>query len=117
MQALLKVFPPGASRSHAELAVVQAIVDLAQGHLDETAAHLATAESYAQQASPERRRRLGVAIASLRLWLARRRGDHPGAIKQAAVLTAAFAAQPDTDVALSSDLWALTLMNLGKAPG
>jgi LuxR family transcriptional regulator, maltose regulon positive regulatory protein len=45
MQALLLAFPPGAD--HPELAVVRAMGDLAQGRLDEAAAHLAVAETYA----------------------------------------------------------------------
>ena len=43
MQALLRAFPPGAD--HPELALVRAMGDLAQGRLDEAAAHLAVAES------------------------------------------------------------------------
>ena len=76
MQALLRAFPPGAD--HPELALVRAMGDLAQGHLDETAAHLAVAETYAETTPPERQRRLRVAIASLQLALARRRGTWRG---------------------------------------
>src|SRR5262249_18079072 len=39
IQALLRAFPPGAD--HPELALVRAMGDLAQGRLDEAAAHLA----------------------------------------------------------------------------
>jgi LuxR family transcriptional regulator, maltose regulon positive regulatory protein len=48
MQALVRAFPPGAD--HPELALVRATVDLAQGRLDEAAAHLAVAEAYAETA-------------------------------------------------------------------
>lgn len=50
MQALVRAFPPGAD--HLELALVRATVDLAQGRLDEAAAHLAVAERYAGTAPP-----------------------------------------------------------------
>ena len=56
MQALLRAFPPGAD--HPELALVRAGVDLAQGRLDEAAAHLAAAETYAEtyaEAAPAHR--------------------------------------------------------------
>jgi LuxR family maltose regulon positive regulatory protein len=48
MQALLRAFPPGAD--HPELALVRADVDLAQGRLNEAAAHLAVAKTYAETA-------------------------------------------------------------------
>ena len=73
MQALLQAFPPG--EDHPELALVRATVDLAQGRLDQTAAYLAVAETYAETAPPERQRHLRVAVASLQLSLATRRGD------------------------------------------
>src|SRR5690348_4082863 len=67
MQALVRVFPPG--EDHPELALVRAAADLLQGRLDEAAAHLAVAETYARTALPDRRRRLRVSIASLQLSL------------------------------------------------
>src|SRR5260370_29539537 len=73
MQALVRAFPPGAD--HPELALVRAGGDLAQGRLDEASAHLAAAEAHVRTAPPDRRRRLGVAVASLQLSLARRRAD------------------------------------------
>src|SRR6202034_2984627 len=72
MQALVRAFPPGAD--HPELALVRAMGDLAQGRLDEAAAQLAVAEAHAETAPPDRRRRLRVAVSSLQLALARRRG-------------------------------------------
>jgi len=84
MQALLRAFPAGAD--HPELALVRAMGDLAQGRLDEAAAHLAVAEAHAETAPPGRQRRLQVAIASLKLSLARRRGHLAGVIEQARFL-------------------------------
>ena len=83
IQALLRAFPPGAD--HPELALVRAGSDLVQGRLDEAAAHLAVAETYAETAPPDRQRRLRVAIASLKLSLARRRGHLAGVIEQARI--------------------------------
>ena len=113
MQALLRAFPPGAD--HPELALVRAMGDLAQGHLDETAAHLAVAETYAETTPPERQRRLRVAIASLQLALARRRGHVAGVIEQARFLASPVTGPSDEDIALGSDLRAVALMNLGTA--
>ena len=82
MQALVRAFPPGAD--HPELALVRAMGDLAQGRLDEAAAHLAVAEAHAGTAPPGRRRRRQVAVESLRQWLARRRGHlKPGTSSRA----------------------------------
>ena len=111
MQALVRAFPPGAD--HPELALVRAMGDLAQGRLHEAAAHLAVAETYADTTPPDRRRRLGVAIASLQLVLARRRGHLAGVIEQARFLASPVTGQSDEDIALGNDLRAVALMNLG----
>jgi len=111
IQALLRAFPPGADRS--ELALVRAGGDLVQGRLDEAAAHLAVAETYAETAPPDRQRRLDVTIASLKLSLARRRGDLAGVIEQVKFLSSPVTGHSDEDIALDSDLRAMALMNLG----
>jgi LuxR family transcriptional regulator, maltose regulon positive regulatory protein len=113
MQALVRAFPAG--EDHPELALVRASDDLVQGWLDEAAAHLAVAESYARTAPPDRRRRLQVAVASLQLSLARRRGDLAGVIEQVRFLASPVTGPSDEDVALGSDLRAVALMNLGTA--
>jgi LuxR family transcriptional regulator, maltose regulon positive regulatory protein len=113
MQALVQAFPPGAD--HPELALVRAMGDLAQGRLDEAAAHLVVAEAYAETTPRDRRRRLGVAVVSLKLLLARRRGDLAGVIEQARFLASPVSGQSDEDIALGSDLRAVALMNLGTA--
>jgi LuxR family maltose regulon positive regulatory protein len=111
MQALVLAFPPGAD--HPELALVRAMGELAQGRLDEAAAHLAVAETYAETTPPGRQRRLQVAIASLKLSLARRRGHLAGVIEQARFLASPVTGPSDEDIALGSDLRAVALMNLG----
>ena len=113
MQALMRAFPPGTD--HPELALVRAMGDLAQGRLDEAAAYLAVAQTYAETTPPDRQRRLQVAIASLKLSLARRRGDLAGVIEQARFLSSPVTGQSDEDIALGSDLRAVALMNLGTA--
>jgi LuxR family transcriptional regulator, maltose regulon positive regulatory protein len=111
MQALVRAFPPG--EDHPELALVRAAADLVQGRLDEAAAYLAVAETYAQTAPPDRGRRLRVAIASLQLSLARRRGHLAGVVEQVRFLASPVTGQSDEDIALDSDVRAVALMNLG----
>ena len=111
IQALVQAFPPGAD--HPELALVHATVDLIQGRLDEAAAHLAVAETYAGTAPPDRQRRLHVALASLKLSLARRRGNLAGVLEQAKFLASPVTGQSDEDIAVGSELRAVALMNLG----
>ena len=113
MQALVGAFPPGADDP--ELALVRAAGDLVQGRLDEAAAHLAVAETYAETTPPGRQRRLRVAIASLKLSLARRRGHLAGVFEQARFLASPVTGPSDEDIALGSDLRAVALMNLGTA--
>src|SRR5690349_14440418 len=66
-------------------------------------------------APQERQRRLRVAIASLQLALARRRGHVAGVIEQARFLASPVTGPSDEDIALVSDLRAVALMNLGTA--
>ena len=113
MQALAGAFPPGTD--YPGLALVRAMGDLAQGRLDEAAAHLAVAETYAETTPPSRRRHLQVAIASLKLSLARRRGHLASVIEQARFLASPVTGPSDEDIALGSDLRAVALMNLGTA--
>ena len=111
LQALVRAFPPG--EDHPELALVRAGNDVVQGRLDEAAAHLAVAETYAKTAPPDRQHRLRVAIASLQLSLARRRGNLAGVVEQARFLASPVTGQSDEDIALDNDLRAVALMNLG----
>src|SRR5207302_2778859 len=112
MQALVRAFPPGAG-ADPELALVRAGNDLVQGRLDEAAAHLAVAEAYAGTAPPDRQRRLRVAIAALKLSLARRRGNLADVLEQVTFLNSPLTGPSDEDIALGSDLRAVALMNLG----
>jgi LuxR family transcriptional regulator, maltose regulon positive regulatory protein len=113
-QVLLRAFPPGAA-ADPELALVRATSDVVRGRLDEAAAHLAVAETYAGTMPSDRRRRLKVGITSLQLELARRRGHLAGVVEQAGFLDSPVTGQSDKDIALGSDLRAVALMNLGTA--
>jgi LuxR family maltose regulon positive regulatory protein len=111
IQMLVRAFPPGAD--HPELALVRAGGDLVQGRLDEAAAHLAVAETYAETAPPDRQRSLRVALAALKLSLARRRGHLADILEQVEFLNSPVAGQSDEDIALGNDLRTVALMNLG----
>jgi LuxR family transcriptional regulator, maltose regulon positive regulatory protein len=113
MRALLRAFPPSADQR--ELALVRATGDLEQGHLDQAAARLAAAEAYAKTAPPERRHRLQLAVAALKLSLARRRGHLAGVVEQVRFLASPVTGQSDEDIVLGSDLRAVAIMNLGIA--
>jgi LuxR family transcriptional regulator, maltose regulon positive regulatory protein len=111
VRALLRAFPRGADDP--ELALIRAGRDLARGRLDEAAAHLAVAEAHAETTTPDRQRRLRVAIASLKLSLAARRGHLAGVTEQARFLADPVTGQSEEDIALGNDLRAVALMNLG----
>jgi LuxR family maltose regulon positive regulatory protein len=111
--ALLRSFPAGASADHPELAMAQAAVQLAHGRLEEAANQLALAESHVQSTPPARRRRLAVAIASLRLVLARRSGQFSEVIEQVNLLDASIADPSNQPSGMGSELRAVALMNLG----
>jgi len=111
IQALVRAFPPGTEQ--AELALVRAMGDDVQGRLDEAAVRLVVAESRAEKAPPDRQRRLRVAIAAVRLSVARRRGHLASVLDQAECLSSLVTGQSDEDIALDSDLRALALLNLG----
>jgi len=113
VRALLRAFPRGAPADNPELALIRAGRNLAQGRLDEAAAYLAVAESHAETTPPDRQRRLRVAIASLKLSLAARRGHLASVTEQARFLDSPVTGQSDEDIALDSDLRAVALMNLG----
>jgi LuxR family transcriptional regulator, maltose regulon positive regulatory protein len=113
IQVLLQTFPPGTPTDDPELALVRAADDLLHGHLDEATAHLTVADTYVETTPPDRQRRLHVAIVSLKLSLARRRGHLAGVIEEARLLASPISGQSDEDITLGNDLRAVALMNLG----
>jgi LuxR family maltose regulon positive regulatory protein len=113
IRAVLQAFPEGASVDHPDLALAHAAAELNQGRLEEAAAQLALAESHVQSAPPARRRRLAVAIASLRLALARRSGQFSEVVEQVNLLDASIADESNEPIAMGSELRGVALMNLG----
>ena len=113
IESLLRAFPPGAVTEGPDLPLARATSDLAQGRLDEAAAHLTVAETAITSTPPDRKHRLEVAIAALKLSLARKRGHLAGVVEQVRFLASPITGQSDDDIALDSDLRAVALMNLG----
>ena len=115
--ALLSSFPArteaGTGEASAELALVHAIADLDHMRLAEAAGQLGIARSYAATTPPDRRHRLGMALTSLELLLARLRGHFDGVYEQAETLSSPVTGQSSTSIALSGDLRAVALLNLG----
>ncbi len=113
IQTLLRAFPPGAVTEGPDLPLARATSDLAEGRLNEAAAHLTVAETWIASTPPDRRHRLDVATAALKLSLARKRGHLAGVVEQVRFLASPVSGQSDEDIALGSDLRAVALMNLG----
>src|SRR6185295_7421916 len=110
---VLEAFPEGASVDHPDLALAHAAAELNQGRLEEAAAQLALAESHLESAPPARRRRLAVAIASLRLALARRSGQFSEVVEQVQLLDASIADESREPLSMGSELRGVALLNLG----
>jgi LuxR family maltose regulon positive regulatory protein len=115
IREVLQAFPEGASADHPDLALAHAAAELNQGRLEEAAAQLALAESHVESASPARRRNLAVAIASLRLALARRSGQFSEVIEQVNLLDASIADDSNEQIAMGTELRGVALLNLGIA--
>ncbi len=111
--AVLQAFPDGASADHPDLALAHAATELNQGRLEDAVAQLALAESQVGSAPPARRRRLMVAIAALRLALARHSGQFTEVIEQVNLLDSSIADESNGRIAMGSELRAVALLNLG----
>src|SRR3984957_6849490 len=113
IESLLGAFPPGAVTDGPDIPLARATSEVARGRLDEAAAHLTVAEASIAVTTADRRHRLEVATAALRLSLARKRGYLAGVVEQVRFLASPVTGQSDEDIALDSDLRAVALMNLG----
>jgi LuxR family maltose regulon positive regulatory protein len=113
IDTVLQAFPEGASADHPGLALAHAATELNHGRLEEAAAQLTLAESHVQSAHPAQRQHLAVAIASLRLALARRSGDFTEVVDQVRLLDASIADDDEDPIAMDSELRAVALVNLG----
>jgi LuxR family maltose regulon positive regulatory protein len=113
IRAVLQAFPEGASVDHPDLALAHAAAELNRGRTEEAAAQLTRAEAHLLSAPRARRRRLAVAIASLRLALARRSGQFGEVIEQVKMLDASIADASSEPLAVGSELRGVALLNLG----
>jgi LuxR family maltose regulon positive regulatory protein len=111
--ALLRAFPARTGEDSPDLTLVRAIADQFQLRLDQTDAHLREVRAHAATTPPARRRRLQLAIASVDLLSARLRGHFGSIFEQAGALLCPDDGQTSADAALSSDLKAIALLNLG----
>ncbi|HEX5898581.1 MAG TPA: LuxR C-terminal-related transcriptional regulator, partial [Solirubrobacteraceae bacterium] len=112
---LLGAFPPQASITDAELALVSATAAAADGLYDDSAAHIAVAERLARTLPDDRRRPVELGLAGTRLWLARLRGDVAGASEAFRCTELALTTQPPREGTRSSLHHATALANLGMA--
>jgi LuxR family transcriptional regulator, maltose regulon positive regulatory protein len=97
---------------HVELALAHAAAELNQGRTEEAAVQLALAESHLPSA-PAARRRRAVAVASLRLALARRSGQFSEVIEQVKMLDSSMADASTEPLEMGSELRGVALLNLG----
>ena len=113
IQTLLEAFPPRVASGRPELSVVRTMVDLFHGRLDSAAAHLAVADGCPTFVPESSGRRLRATITLLKLVLARRRGDLEEVLRHAHLLDSRPPGASDVEIALSSDLRIVALLNLG----
>ena len=115
LSGLVAAFPDGDAGMDPELALAFAAGRLFEGLLEETATYLAVAERLADMVPAERRRRFDAERAEITLALARRRGNVGAAIETMRSMEELLAAPSAGELALSNDLRAAALMNLGIA--
>jgi LuxR family maltose regulon positive regulatory protein len=114
MQSLLAAFPRHVESEFGELNMVRAMANLAHGQLGAAASDLSAAEASVENAPPQRAARLRDTLASLKMGLARRRGDRAEVLRHARLLTVPGPpAGPDEGVARGSDLRVMALLNVG----
>jgi LuxR family maltose regulon positive regulatory protein len=111
--ALLRSFPARTGEDSLDLTLVRAIADQYQLRLDQTDAYLRKVRAYLATTPQARRHRLQMAVASVDLLSARLRGHFDSIFEQAGALLSPGDGQPSGDAALSSDLKAVALLNLG----
>jgi LuxR family transcriptional regulator, maltose regulon positive regulatory protein len=118
---LLTRFPAGAVAADAELIALMAAGELTWGSAEEAERYLArAARGFEGGEGPvpvpaERRGRMQIFLAIVRLGLARQRGDLPAVAEEAQRLLAAVEDPDAGQLELSGDLRALAVINLGIA--
>jgi LuxR family maltose regulon positive regulatory protein len=111
----LDAFPAALAGTDPELAALMGARELNRGSLDLAAQFLDLSTSMADTVDAERKGRLRVVLAVLRLSLARQRGDVLAAIEDAQQALEAARTAYAARIGLGEDLRALTLLNLGFA--
>jgi LuxR family transcriptional regulator, maltose regulon positive regulatory protein len=112
---LLARFPGWAVAASPELTTVRVACDLIDGSLEDAGAHLAEATGALASVPANRRGRVQVMLAVLRLFLARRRVDIPVVVEEARRLLALTASAGAGLAGLGEDLRAAALISLGIA--
>ncbi len=113
LRALQAAFPARVAAVDPELAVVFAGVRLRDGSFDDADAFIAVAERNAEDVPEDRKQLFGLHLASVRLGLARQRGDLGGAVQAMRSLESALDSQPPNAAGRTDDIRALALMTLG----
>jgi LuxR family maltose regulon positive regulatory protein len=115
LAGLLAAFPRRVVAASPELTAVQVAADLVRGALEDAGRHLATATAGLTAVPAERRGRVEVMLAVLRLFLARRFIDFPVVADEAQRLLARTEDADAARLGLSEDLRAAALISLGIA--
>ena len=111
---LLSAFPSDAT-ADAELAVVIATARVWDGLLEDGAAYIALAHRLGGTVPEKRKPRFDLGLGSVTLCLASRRGDLGAVLDAMGSVEAALAAQPASERAVTEELRAVVLLNLGTA--
>ena len=114
VRGLLDAAPSDAA-GDAELAVVFATARVWDGLLEDGAAYIALAQRLRDTIPEERKRRFDLRLASVILCLASRGGDLAAVLDAMESVEAALAAQAAGEHALTEELRAVVLLNLGTA--
>ena len=112
---LLARFPRQVAAASPELTTVQVAGDLIQGFLEDAGRHLAQAAGALTAVPADRRGRVQVMLAVLRLFLARRLADLPAVVEEAQRLLALTEAADAVRLGLVGDLRAAAFISLGIA--
>ncbi len=112
---LLDAFPPDTRLADAELVVLTAVDELAQGSLEGAERYLGLAERESASVPTGRYGHAQVLLGITRLLHARQRGDLPAVAEEAGRLQVIADAPDATQPGLGEDLRALALIHLGGA--
>ncbi len=115
LAGLLARFPCRVVAASPELTAVQVAGDLVRGALDDARRHLAMAAGAVAAVPADRRARVQVMLAVLRLFLARRLVDFPVVVEEAQRLLALMKTTDAAQLGLGEDLRAAAFIILGIA--